>query len=74
MTGEVSMNGVGHEREGVATLLTAGFDYRQHRLHEGVETTPNAGPQFHQGQGALGPDGVGVARSAVRGPGCRSRP
>ena len=34
MTGEVSMDGVGHEREGVATLLTAGFDYRQHRFHE----------------------------------------
>ena len=34
MTGEVGMNGVGHEREGVATLLAAGFDDRQHRLHE----------------------------------------
>ena len=32
--GEVGFDGGGDEGEGVATLLTAGFDHRQHRLDE----------------------------------------
>jgi len=32
--GEVSMDGIGDEREGVALLLTAGFDHRKHSAQQ----------------------------------------